>query len=236
MEYPVTSGTGLDRDVRLNLKSLDDLLPDIVFLLPKCDEEVTIRKTLADVAQQFCRDTGVLEYTTANVTVVAGTDKYAIIVPFPADVMTVKEVRLYNVNLTTLEETLSRVLSPDSFDVEDPIEEDRVYLKLAEAITPQSAGALVMKIDVSLIPRIDEMLGTQATALPEKFIRRWGQAFVKGAVAKLASFDNRPWTNKSLAEENNADFMSLRSEAFAKAQGSKMKRGGQSCRSRFQWP
>jgi len=236
MEYPVTSGTGLNREVRLNLKSLDDLLPDIVFLLPKCDEEVTIRKTLADVAQQFCRDTGVLEYTTANVTVVEGTDKYAIIVPFPADVMTVKEVRLYNVNLTTFAETLSRVLSPDSFDVEDPIEEDRVYLKLAEAVTPQSAGALVMKIGVSLIPRIDEMLGTQATALPEKFLRRWGQAFVKGTIAKLAGMDNRAWTNKSLAGENSVDFMSLRSEAFAKAQGSKMKRGGQSCRSRFQWP
>jgi hypothetical protein len=236
MEYPVTSGTGLEREVRLTLKSLDDLLPDIVFLLPKCDEEVTIRKTLADVAQQFCRDTGVFEYTTANVTVVDGTDRYAILIPFPADVMTVKEVRLYNVDPLTSAETFSRTLIPESFDVEDPVEEDRVYLKLWETITPSSAGSLVMKIDVSLIPRIDDMLGTQATALPEKFLRRWGQSFVKGTIAKLAGMDNRAWTNKSLAGENSVDFMSLRSEAFSKAQGSKMKLGGQSCRSRYQWP
>lgn len=236
MEYPVTSGTGLEREVRLTLKSLDDLLPDIVFLLPKCDEEVTIRKTLADVAQQFCRDTGVFEYTTANVTVVAETTRYGIVIPFAADVMTVKEVRLYNVDSVTSAETLSRALLPDEFYVEDPVEEDRVYLNLYGKYTPSSAGSLVLKIDVSLIPRIDDMLGSQATAFPEKFLRRWGQAFVKGTIAKLAGMDNRAWTNKSLAGENSVDFMSLRSEAFSKAQGSRMKRGGQSCRSRFQWP
>lgn len=236
MDIPVTSGTGLDRAVRNVFTGLDSLIPDVLYLLPRCDEEVTIRKTLSEVAQQFCRDTGVFCYTTDNVTLVSGTKRYFIDIPWQADIKTVKEVRQYSVDLTTLEETLTATLSPEMYWIEDPIEDDGAYLNLYTDINPSTAGASILKIDVSLIPYIDEMLGTQATALPEKFLRRWRAAFVSGTVAELAGMDGKGWTNKSMAEAQGRRFRSLREEAVDKAQLSGMKRGGQTCRNGLSWP
>lgn len=236
MDFPVTSGTGLDREARSVFIGLDSLIPDVVYMLPRCDEEITIRKTLSEVAQQFCRDTGVFEYTTANVVMVTDSKRYAIAIPWQADIKTVKEVRLYSVDPVTLEETLIRKVAPEAYWIEDPIEDDHSYLNFYTAINPSAAGALVLKIDVSLIPYIDDMLGTQATALPDKFIRRWRAAFVSGTVAELAGMDNKGWTNKFLAESHGKRFRTLKEEACDKAQLSHGKRGGQTCRNGLSWP
>lgn len=235
MDYPATStDTGLDREVRNYLRGTDDMLPDIVYLMARCDEDVTIRKTLAEVAQEFCRETGCFEYETP-VDLANDTTRYKLDIPWPADVLMVKKAKLFTVTSAGVE-TEQYTLDVQQFTVEDPTDEDGVYLNLGSAINAQAGGDTYrLKVTVQLVPYFDEMVGTQATALPDKWLRRWRSAIVSGAVALLAAMERKPWTDKELAGAHAAKYKRLRGEAWMKANGPELRNGGVSASYGIPW-
>jgi len=228
MQYPVTTatGTGLDREVRSVYRGLDDIIPDVLYLLPKCDEEITIRKTLCEAAQQFCRDTGCFQYTT-TIALVNDTKRYLLDCPWPAFILSVKEVR-QNIISSTNQVNTSTVYH-QNYTIEDPIEDDGNYINLANAINVTAPVTATLEADLIIVPVLDEMIGTQATALPDKFLARWRAAFVSGAVYRLAGMDNKGWTNKALAADARSQYLALQGEAAYKAQLSNMRQGGHTC-------
>lgn len=231
MDYPVTSGTGMDSENRTYLRGLDDLLPDLKYILPRCDSDITMRKALCEAAQQFCRDTGCFEYT-ATISMTNDVTRYVIPFPWPADILTVKDVW---VEFTTNALVKRSGLHPSAYSIEDPTDADNVYINLANAINVGTGTTAEMKVELSLIPYFDQMIGTQAYALPDKFMRRWRPAFVQGAIARLAGMDNKPWTNKQLSSDARQQYMSLQGEAVSKSQIVHMRQGSATCANPVGW-
>lgn len=225
MDYPVTAGTGMDSENRAYLRGLDDLLPDLKYILPRCDSDITMRKALCEAAQQFCRDTGCFEYT-ASMTMTNDVKRYVITIPWPADILVAKKVRVDSVNAQS---TNTVTLHPAQYSFEDPTDSDNVYVNLTAAHNVNADTVATLKIDLALLPYFDQMIGTQAYALPDKLMRRWRAAFVQGAIARLAGMDGKPWTNKQLSLDARQQYMQLHGEAVVKANYMHMRQGGVSC-------
>lgn len=224
MEYPVTSAeTGLGREDRNVYRGLDDLLPDIKYMLPRCDMEITARKTLAEVAQQFARVTGCFEYT-VELTADGSAYRYELPVGGPADILFVKEVRVYLTGADGVEK-YSRTLMTHTYSVEDPTEEDAAYLNLVSPVASPDGSVTTLQVDVALVPHFDQMLGTEAYALPDKWLRRWRSALVSGTIARLAGMRGRPWTDAELSNAMYLQYMTQEGEAKAKANFNHMKQG-----------
>jgi len=233
MDYPQTStGAGLDREVR-QLRSLDDLLPDVVYALPRCDEEVTIRKTLAETAQMFCRETGCFTYEKVITLTDTGT-RYALATPWTSDVLMVNSAKVYTVDAAEVE-TLDYQLHERQFYVEDPADSETAYVNLYAPIKAATGTTKKLKIELSLIPAFDEMSGTQACAFPEKWLRRWRGAVVNGTIARLAGMARRPWSNETLANDAGKRYSYLKGEAVSKVGISRMQRGSATCIDDLQW-
>lgn len=231
MQYPVSiAETGMDREDRPVFRGVDDLLPDVKYLLPKCDAEITIRKTLAEQAQEFCRTTGCLTHR-FDLTVVTGTVQYELATAdVNADLLCVNRVSLWRIPAGGTVAQYSSDLNPGTdFDIEDPLDEDHVYLNLRSSYSaPVDGSTLILRAEVSLIPYFDQSVGTQAYAFPDKFLRRWRQALVSGAVAKLASMEKTPWFNSGLAADRQKTYDSLVGEAQNKANFNQMASGSYS--------
>lgn len=230
MDFPTTES----REVRDMWAGLDSLLPDVLLWLPRCDAEITMRKTLAEVCQQFCRDTGAFTATSANITLTAGVTRYAIPVAWAADILTVNGVRIYVVAADGTE-TLYSELSPIEYAIDDPADGDSVYITFGSAMSAPNGSTMAAKVDMALIPYFDEQTGATDEALPEKFVRRWRAAFAAGAIGRLAGMDGKPWTNKALADTNLRAYKSLHGEAVSKANISHMRTGGATCRNPLPW-
>lgn len=229
MQYPPSSSeTGMDREDRAVLRSVDDLLPDLKYLLPRCDAEITMRKALAEAAQAFCRKTGALEYT-AVIPVVDGRFEYDLPVSdVNADLLNVKRIEVWELPAGETVERRAYLLSQRAYDVLDPIDDDKVTLRLGDALYV-GTSTLNMRVVMSLIPYYDQSVGAQAYSLPDKFLRRWRQAIVCGAAAALANMDGRPWVSKSLASDMNFRYYELVNEATEKADYNRMVSGSASC-------
>lgn len=233
MDYPASaSDTGLDRETRY-LRGTDDLLPDVVYLLPRCDEEVTVRKTLAETAQTFCRDTSCFTHE-KSLDLTNDVKRYALTFPWPGELLTVLSVKEYTV--TDGEETYNRELMPRSdYYVEDNAYGDNAYLNLWSAINAGNDSTKRLKIEMSLLPDFDEMIGSSSCALPDKWLRRWRQAIVAGTVAFLAGMEQKPWSNASLALAQQRKYERLQGEAWSKANGSRLVTGGASFQNPVPW-
>lgn len=233
MDYPQTStDTGLDREVR-QVRGLDDLLTDVLHLLPRCDEEITVRKALAETAQMFCRETGCFAYEKV-ITLANDVTRYALSTPWTSDVLMVNSAYVWTVDANAVE-TLDYRLHERAFYIEDPADTEYAYINLYAAINAASGTTKKLKVELSLIPAFDEMLGTQSCALPEKWLRRWRAAIVAGALASLAGMSRRPWTNETLAEEQRRKYSYLKGEAIGKVGISRMQRGGATCIDDVPW-
>jgi hypothetical protein len=236
MDYPVTStDTGADREVRNYLRGTDDYMPDALFLLPGCDEEITLRRTLAETAQQFCRETGCFEYEKV-VTLTNGVTRYALSVPWPADVLNVKTCKVYGTTAAGVETFRYSLLPLLQFTVEDPTDEAGVYINLVNALDSATGGdTYSLKVALALVPHFDELMGTQATALPDKWLRRWRSGIVAGAVAALAAMTQKRWSDEALAADSRKRYDFVKGEALSKARFSQMLSGGQTCLNPLPW-
>lgn len=225
MQYPSTK----DTVARARFGSTDDLLPEAAKLLPKCDE-ILIRSELAEAAQRFCRETHCFEVV-SDIPVVLGTKKYTIPVDYPADILTVREVRVSIVH--TADSSVREYVLSDRADVyritEDSLDDDDFYLTLMVPIDTSAADVATLKVSMALIPSIDEMSGTQAYALPEKLIKRWRAAFVSGAVMSLAAMRKKGWSDPELAAIHAGRWDELHSEARIRHFFRGVKQGGLTC-------
>lgn len=232
MQYPVsTEETGMDREDRAVFKGVDDLLPDVKYILPKCDAEITIRKTLAEKVQEFCRATHCLQ-TAFDLTVVTGQRTYEIPVgDVNADLLNVREVGVWRNSTADTALRKAYELTPrHDFQIDDPLEEDAVYLVLAAPLTaPTDGTSAVIRVYASLLPYFDQSIGTQAYSLPDKWLRRWRQAIVAGTVARLASMENRAWSNAGLAKDMQNTYNLNVVEAYNKADINHMAGGSGTC-------
>jgi len=235
MNYPNDTGTGTGTAIRCNLASVDDLLPDIKHWLPGCNTEITMRKTLATVIQNFCRQTGVYQYTLDDITVVNKQQSYLIPIPLDADILTVDAVTQYSLDGDGDKQTYGHILFPASYSITDDILINGIYLKLVNALGSTESAQSVLVIEVALIPSYDQMIGDDNCSIPDKLMKRWRQAFVSGAIASLASMTNERWSNKGLAESQMAIWQGFHDEAIDKALVAKLKKGGGSVKSRTSW-
>jgi len=232
MDYPDITGTGLDRAARDNFAGIDDIIPDLLHLLPRCDENVTIRMAIAEAAQQFCRDTDVFKVKSNRIDAVADQLTYDITTNYPAEIKTVPQVKVYTGDDSDSAATLAQTLTGANFEIEDWLEEVTLVLPVAISIPTDEVAVLVA--DLVLIPTLDEMWGSYASAFPQPFLRRWRAAFAAGALASLAAMNGKPWHNPSLAQEKFMQYHSLKEEAIAKNMMG-MKSGGLSCRNPEPW-
>jgi len=235
MNYPNDTGTGTGSAIRCNLASVDDLLPDIKHYLPGCNAEITMRKALATVIQNFCRQTGVFQYTLDDITVVDKQYSYLMSIPLDADILTVDAVTQYGLDSDGDKEDDGNLFHPKAYDITDDILVNGVYLKLVNALGSTENSQSVLVIEVSLIPSYDQMIGKNNCSIPDKLMRRWRQAFVSGAIADLASMTNERWSNKGLAENQRVIWQEFHDEAIDKAVVAKLKKGGGSVKSRTKW-
>ena len=235
MNYPNDTGTGTGTAIRCNLASVDDLLPDIKHWLPGCNVEITMRKTLATVIQNFCRQTSVYQYTLDDITVVDKQQSYLLSVPLDADILTVDAVTQYGLDSDGDKHKHGHILFPASYSITDDILVNGVYLKLVNALASTETSQSVLVIEVSLIPSYDQMIGENNCSIPNKLMSRWRQAFVSGAISSLASMTNERWSNKGLAENQRVIWQEFHDEAIDKAVVAKLKKGGGSVKSRTPW-
>jgi len=235
MNYPNDTGTGTGVAIRCELASVDDLLADIKHWLPGCNTDITMRKTLATVVQNFCRETGVYVYTSRNISVVDAQHSYLIPVPLEADVLMVNSITLYGLDSDSVKATSGRLLNPIEYSITDEILESGIYLKLVNSMASTATSQSVLDIEVSLIPSYDQMIGEDNHSLPDKLMQRWRQAFVSGAISMLASMTNERWSNKGLAESQFTIWKEFLSEAVDKAVVAKLKQGGGTMKSRTPW-
>lgn len=228
MDYPATStDTGIDGVRRAYLRGTDDFIPDVLYLLPRCDEDVTIRRTLAETAQDFCRETGCFAYE--KVVDLADTvTRYKLTVPWPADLLVVDGMRLFIVKPDGTEK-FQTSFDQRQYSIEEPTETDGWWLVLNSPVNAGNSGdSYRVKLDMRLIPHFDELIGEQATALPDKWLSRWRRAVTAGAVAFLAGLNGKPWSDEQLADMQRRKYNDLRGEAWQKANQTKLKSGGTS--------
>lgn len=236
MNYPNDTGTGTGREVRCNMATSDDLLPDVKHYMPGCNVEITMRKEIANVIQTFCRETGVFIYTADDITVVDQQRKYEVPLMYQADILMFRKIEQYSLDSDgNKEDYASRTFHPSEYEVVDDLQEYNISFKLNNALGASSGSRSVLVAEVSLIPMFDPLLDSGGCALPNKFMQRWRQAFVAGTISNLASMKGRNWTDEGLALTYSRIYSTLHSEALDKASISKMIQGSGTMVSRTKW-
>lgn len=235
MIYPNDTSSGTGRASRSKMATADDLLPDVKYLLPGCNVEITMRKGIATVIQNFCRETGAYIYTTADITCVAAQRLYTIPIPYEADVLVVRKLTYYNLDSDGDKEDIGRELFNEEYEIHDDLQEYAIKFKLATAYTPDPTYGSVFVAEVSLLPRYDPLSDTGGCVIPNKFMERWRQGIVSGAIADLAEITGTRWYNKGLAERQRTIYNNIVTEAIDKASISKMIMGGGSAVAATPW-
>lgn len=235
MNYPDDTGTGTGREVRCNMSVADDILPDVKHYLPGCNVEITMRKAIATAIQNFCRETGVFIYKTDDITVVDAQREYEITLPYKADILMFRELTQHSLDSDGNKVYPGNKLHPTQYEVEDDLQDYNISIALRSPLGASETAQSVLVADLSLIPQFDSLIDAGGCALPNKFMQRWRQAFVSGALMDLAMMTQEQWSNKGLADRNADIYSSLTVEAIDKASVSKMIQGSGSMLARTPW-
>lgn len=207
---------------RPEFDSVPSLAENAVYLLPGCDDTV-LRKTLQVIYRDFCRRSAAMR-TWRRIPLEAGVCAYPVAPLLSGEIDCVTRVvwahsraavngwRVVGDAPPMLE--LPRGFARHSIDVSMP---DVVWVQEKEnvAATPVevsnsdddnkviTASVLVEAVE---IPHIGE------ERAPKEFLRRYGDVIVNGAIARMMSMPNRPWSNPEQALIHATEYQNTVSE------------------------
>lgn len=170
----------------LQVVNLGTLADNMVYLLPGCSD-LMIRKTLQSVYREFCETAASLRMT-ANIDLVVDVQDYALSPQFSCIVDSVCKVWIGD-----------RILKAGKdYEIIDG-SRTKIGLDARFVVNIDAANAPVLGVECVLVPEVNSEGG------PSWFIKKYGAAIVSGALYRLFSMTNRPWSDPAQAsrEFNN---------------------------------
>lgn len=179
--------------------TLGPLAALILSELPGCDD-LTIRMKLGAALREFCRETNACAYAIPAVVLKGG------IVPIPpapfgmlvGTVLDVIDSRGYRVKFDVTDSLMQSIV------LRGASEGDKVLVKLSAY--PKAGGE----------------------SCPEWFVERYAEVITAGAMNKLLSMTNRPWSDPQRAMAYGAEYSDAISEASYRSIGSQLGGGAES--------
>ncbi len=200
------------------LETLADLSENVVYRLNGCDD-LTVRKTLQEVAREFVRETQAL--TSRQMLESLGHGVYPVPALFGGRVVEVREVsvphgrklrRGVDWDFDDAQQPLVvRLLRPlatvaGGHDGRDPVRfTPGVNIVGEETSQTQAEEARVVAVSV-------EHLGMFTEKLPRAFLQTHGDAICSGVMARLCSMVQRPWTDPQVAADELRRYENAKSE------------------------
>lgn len=177
-------------------------------MVPGASQDIT---TLAirNSAIEFCEETGVTDFVDTPKTLVAGQATYAIgDTGIAYSVARIKEAVLDNdpLEATSVDELSNR------------------YIDWAKQTATPKKYVQLDPTQIRLFPIPDKSVGTlyltyttkptrTSTGIDDFIFDRYVEAIADGAIARLASMPNKPWSSPSVAATANVDFCNKKRDA-----------------------
>jgi hypothetical protein len=200
------------------LESLADLSENVVYRLNGCDD-LTVRKTLQEVAREFVRETQAL--TARQRLEPLGHGIYPVPALFGGRVVEVREVSVPHGHTLrrgvdwdfdeTQQPSVVRMLRPLAtvacgHDGRDPV-------RFTPGVNIVGEEDRRTRVEESRIVAVSvEHLGMFTEKLPHDFLQTYGDAICSGVLARLCSMGQRPWSDPQVAADELRRYENAKSE------------------------
>ncbi len=174
----------------LALSHLGSLASEMVYRLPGCSD-LMIRKELQHAAADFCRKSGA--FTVEIEAAFDENDIAALDVPFSAFIKNVLSARIGDVTLR-----------PESYRV---VPGDPPFLTLTENTFLPSGEQENVVVEAMLVPKAG------CEDFPDDFLNRYGEGITHGAMFRLLSMKNKPWSDTSQAGIEATEYQNALNDA-----------------------
>ena len=179
------------------LESLADLSENVVYRLNGCDD-LTVRKTLQEVAREFVRETQAL--TARQRLEPLGHGIYPVPALFGGRVVEVREVSVPHGMLRPLATVAC------GHDGRDPV-------RFTPGVNIVGEEDRRTRVEESRIVAVSvEHLGMFTEKLPHDFLQAYGDAICSGVLARLCSMGQRPWSDPQVAADELRRYENAKSE------------------------
>lgn len=200
------------------LESLADLSENVVYRLNGCDD-VTVRKTLQEVAREFVRETQAL--TARQRLEPLGHGIYPVPALFGGRVVEVREVSVPHGI------TLRRGVDWDFDDAQQPPvvrllrplakvacgHDGRDEVRFTPGVNIVGEEGVCAKVEEARVVAVTvENLGMFTENLPRAFLQTHGDAICSGVMARLCSMGQRPWSDPQVAADELRRYENAKSE------------------------
>ena len=181
---------------------LSDLLADIVWRVPGASD-LELRMAMREAARDFCDRTNVWQAPVQFLgSTPCGPGHYNLALPFGAIALRIRENQSWMSG--------RNVIRWRGIPGLHPLLDWRRW----DPTPPFLCGRAPMPM-LSFAPAPD------SETMPEDIVKRWGHAFVSGALARLLAMSDRPWFDKGRTAQQQAvvDFSAACTEARAETEG-----------------
>ena len=200
---------------RPEFDSVPSLAENAVWRLPGCDDTV-LRKTLQEIYRDFCKRSAALR-TWRKINLEPHTAHYMVAPILSGEIDCV--TRVLRDGLYPLRQRCEWSVSGNPPFIDLPFAKRIVASDTAvEDVPPE-----FVLVEAVEIPHIGE------ERAPKAFLRRYGDAIVDGALFRLMSMTNRPWSDPEQARQHGIAYSNALSEArLRSANGGPAANAGQS--------
>ena len=204
--------------------SVPALAENAVYLLPGCDDTV-LRKILQETYRDFCKRSAALR-TWRRIPLKDGTEYYPVFPVLSSEIDCVTQVRWPHGGEMTRRWRVEGdppmlrfhggsphhifFTRPDVTMVQDRVNIGSLPVEAGNGDEhPRSTWSIW--VEAVEIPRLNE------ERAPKQFLRRYGDAIVDGALARLFSMSNRTWSDMEQARQRAVSYQNAVSEARERA-------------------
>lgn len=182
--------------------SVPSLAQNMVYLLRDCDDTL-IRKTLQEAYHDFCARSAALR-TWRKVEIADGETNYLVAPILSADIDCITQVLRYG-RFPLRQGRDWRTIGDSPAVIHLPFLRGRRFAADAELV--EDVPPDFVMVEAVEVPRMSE------ERAPQAFLRRYGDAIIDGALVRLFSMANRPWSDGEQARQHGIAYSNALSEA-----------------------
>jgi hypothetical protein len=188
----------------IEIRHLGDLVGEMAYRLSGCPALV-MRKELQNAWADFATQTGALSFP-AKASLATGRRKYGFAPPVDATVRAVRDIHLAHVDE---EGHVTHHPSP-------------WFWKHYSYANMGSVVSIVLDFDIDeafleadnlLLCKLECRPTIGSEDIPDFIFDKWARAIVAGAMSRLCSMPNRPWTDASVAAQSSIEYRNAMNEA-----------------------
>lgn len=188
----------------IEVRHLGDLVGEMAYRLPGCNA-LAMRKELQNAWADFATQTGVLSFP-VKARLAKGRKKYGFAPPVDATVRAVKGIHLGHVD-----EDGQITHHPSQW-----LWRHYSYANLGNAVSivlDVEIDDAFLEVDNILLCLLECRPTIGSEDIPDFIFNKWARAIVAGAMYRLCSLPNHPWTDSALAAQSLIEYRNAMNEA-----------------------